>query len=298
MEKSPVTLLGLGAMGSALATALIQRGHVVTVWNRSPGKIEPLVAQGARHAKSVAAAVEASPVVVVCVLDYSAVLSMLAEAAPALAGRVVVNLTNGTPRQVREASEWVAHQGAEYVDGAIMAVPPMIGGPDALVLYSGSEKGFEAHRATLEVFGTSRFLGLDAALAAVHDLALLGGMYGMFAGFLHATALAGTVNVRAMDFVELLVPWLRSMAATLPGLARQVDARDYTIDVVSNLRMQVVAFDHILAASREQGVDPKLLEPLHALFRQRLAAGHPDEDVSGAIELIRPPASDAELVRS
>ena len=37
---SEISMIGLGAMGSALARALLKSGHGLTVWNRSPQKME------------------------------------------------------------------------------------------------------------------------------------------------------------------------------------------------------------------------------------------------------------------
>ncbi len=48
-KRSPVTVIGLGPMGQALAGAFLKNGHPTTVWNRSAGKAEALVAQGAMH---------------------------------------------------------------------------------------------------------------------------------------------------------------------------------------------------------------------------------------------------------
>ena len=45
---SDITVVGLGAMGSALAHSLLKAGREITVWNRSPDKVQPLVALGAR----------------------------------------------------------------------------------------------------------------------------------------------------------------------------------------------------------------------------------------------------------
>src|ERR1700730_16778412 len=49
-----VGFIGLGNMGSGMAANLIRAGHEVTVFNRTPGKAQKLVEEGARHAARVA----------------------------------------------------------------------------------------------------------------------------------------------------------------------------------------------------------------------------------------------------
>jgi 3-hydroxyisobutyrate dehydrogenase-like beta-hydroxyacid dehydrogenase len=65
-----VSVIDLGAMGAALARMLLRDGHRVTVWNRTSAKATPLVRDGAILAESVALAVGASPLVIVCVDNY------------------------------------------------------------------------------------------------------------------------------------------------------------------------------------------------------------------------------------
>ena len=69
---SDVTVIGLGAMGSAIANAFLNASYDVTVWNRSPEKMDPFRNTGANWTESVAEAGAASPVVVVCINDYPA----------------------------------------------------------------------------------------------------------------------------------------------------------------------------------------------------------------------------------
>lgn len=286
-----VSVLGLGAMGTALAQTFLRQGCRTVVWNRTPAKTERLVQQGAQAAGSAAEAIAASPAIVVCVLDYTAAQHVLAADAAALRGRTVVNLTNGRPLEARRLAAWVAEQGADYLDGGIMAVPPMIGRPDALILYSGSESAYRSHRPLLDQLGTSRFLGGDPGFAALHDLALLSGMYGMFAGTFQSLALVTSAGVKASDFIPLLVDWLKAMAVMLPDYARQLDARDYTLDVVANAAMQTESLRNIVRACQEQGVRPDLLAPLLQHFENWTAAGHGHEDISGIVELIAAPAA-------
>ncbi len=287
ISKPEVAVLGLGAMGTALAQALLTAGHPTTVWNRSAGKADALVARGAVRAGSPAEAITASRLVIVCLLDHRSVHEVLDANTDALRGRVLVDLTSGTPAQARELAGWAAQRGVDFLDGGIMAVPPMIATPGAFVLYSGSRSAFEAHRDVLDSLGESRYLGTDPGMAALQDIALLSGMYGMVMGILHAFALVGTESVPATEFAPLLSRWLNSMSGLVAGTAEQIDKGDYTLGVVSSLAMQEAGYGNLLEAAREQGISPELIAPLHPLMRRRVADGHGDEDLAGLIELLR-----------
>ncbi|MGV9293867.1 NAD(P)-dependent oxidoreductase [Amycolatopsis sp. NPDC003676] len=284
-NATSATVLGLGAMGSALAGALLETGRPVTVWNRSADKTKPLVARGAVAAGSAAEAVAASELVIACLLDDASVREVLGTAS--LAGKTVVNLTNGTPRQARELAGWVSEQGGKFLDGGIMAVPPMIGQPGAFVFYSGPKDLFDTHRAAFDAFGGSNYVGEDPGLAALHDLALLSGMYGQFTGILQAYALIRSEGLSAVEFAPLLSGWLTAMSSFVQQAAVEVDSGDYAQDVVSNLGMQAAAFDNLPAAAADQGVSSDLLAPLHQLLLRRAADGHGAENLTSVIELLK-----------
>ncbi|MEU3166866.1 NAD(P)-binding domain-containing protein [Streptosporangium sp. NPDC006930] len=286
--RPPVTVIGLGAMGKALAGAFLDNGHPTTVWNRTAGKGGELAERGATEAATAAEAIAASPLVVVCVLDDAAVRDILSApaASEALAGRTLVNLTNGTPRQARELARWVSAQGADYLDGGIMAVPPMIGRPGSLVLCSGSPRAFAAHERTLSATGTVSYLGEDAGRAALYDIALLSAMYGMFGGFLQAVALAGSEKVPATEFTPMVVSWLNAMIAGLPNMAKAYDTNDHSA-TVSNLEMQATGFVNLLETGRDQGIGTELLEPMGALLHRGVAAGRGGDGLSALIDLLR-----------
>jgi 3-hydroxyisobutyrate dehydrogenase-like beta-hydroxyacid dehydrogenase len=117
-NQHTVTVLGLGAMGSALARAFLDHGHSTVVWNRSPEKADDLVSRGAVRATTAGEAVTASPLTIACVVDDAALNDVLELADLALCGRVLVNLTNGTPKQARRAAARAAKLG---VSGTSMA---------------------------------------------------------------------------------------------------------------------------------------------------------------------------------
>ncbi len=68
-----VGFAGLGLMGGRMAANLLKKGFALTVWNRSPGRAQPLAAAGARVARTPRELAELADVVVACVADPPAV---------------------------------------------------------------------------------------------------------------------------------------------------------------------------------------------------------------------------------
>lgn len=286
VEKTSVTLLGLGAMGTALARTWLATGHPLTVWNRTPARVAALAADGASAADSAAEAVAANTLIVVCLLDDASVDEALA--GTDLADKDLVNLTTSTPAQARARAEWARERGARYLDGGIMAVPPLIGVPEAggYVFYSGSRELFERHKETLGIPAATTYVGEDAGFAALHDVALLSAMYGMFAGTAHAFALIRNEDIDPASLAPLLADWLVAMAPAVHQTADHLRSGDFTTGVVSNLAMQVAGTPTFLSTAEQQGVSPELLSPYFELMHRRLTEDNGEEGLTGVIDLL------------
>lgn len=76
------------------------------MWNRTPSKAATLVAEGAVQAGEVAAAVEASPLVITCLTTFEDTRTTLEPAASALSGRALVTLNSGSPADARAMAVW------------------------------------------------------------------------------------------------------------------------------------------------------------------------------------------------
>lgn len=271
-DKLHVTVIGLGAMGRAMAEALLNAGHPVTVWNRSATKADALVERGARRAGEVAEALGAGDVTIVCVLDYPAVRALLEPAAGALEGRTIVNLTNGSPDEARAMEQWITSQGAAYLDGGIMAIPPTVGTPGAFVFVSGEEDVARRAGPAIAPLGEPIEVGRDAGLASLYDIALLSGMFGISAGVHHAVALVASVGGDVERFKStVLRAWLDQMLPFTLAVANP----EGTVPDEFNPAMQAVGLENLLATGRAQGVDDELAGHLRAslaLMRRAAAA--------------------------
>ncbi|WP_152366084.1 NAD(P)-dependent oxidoreductase [Microlunatus speluncae] len=284
-EPLALTVLGLGEMGRALAAALLPAGHPTTVWNRSPGRADELIKAGAHAATTIGEAVGASPVVITCLYDHASVHDVLDPVTADLAGRTVINVTTTTPEQSRELAEWARTRGIDYLDGGIMAVPEMISKPGSLILYSGSAEVFDRTEPALRLWGDSRFLGADAGLAPLCDLAILTPMYTMFAGFLHGAAMAASAGVSASDLAAMAAPFLGAVAPSVHHFAEVVDGGDYAAPGQQSLEFSDLS--DFVAASEAADVDPILINAVQTLIRRQVEAGHGKDGFSRIYQSLR-----------
>lgn len=285
--KTSVTVLGLGAMGQALAGVFLAAGHPTTIWNRTPGKGDALVAGGATRTDTAAEAVRASDVVVVCLYDYAASRAVLAPIAPELSGRVLVNLTSDTPERSREAAAWAAEHGIDYLDGAILVPVTVIGTADALLFHSGPRSVYERHEDTLKVLGGHTVhLGEDHGLAAVYDNALLDFFWTSMSGLVHAFALAGADGVKGAELAPYLSALLSIFPEAIESTAVEVDSNQYPGEQAP-LATEAVNVDHIIHASEHRGLDVEALNGIKAVLDRAIAKGHGADGWTATIEAVR-----------
>ncbi|EFE77687.1 NAD(P)-binding domain-containing protein [Streptomyces filamentosus] len=285
-DPAPVTVLGLGDMGRSLARAFLAAGHPTTVWNRSPGKGEDVVALGAVRAASADEAVRASGLVVVCLVDYDASDAVLEPLAGALEGRVLVNLTSDTPARSRQTAAWAAKHSLSYLDGAIMVPVDVIGSAEALVFHSGDRAAFAAHEDTLKALGEpATYLGEDHGLAAAYDMAMLDFFYGAMGGLVHAFALARAEGIEPAS----LAPYLTTITGILPPIveytAEEAGSGAYPANG-ANLGMMAASVDHILHTAKGRGLDVSQLAGLKSLTDRAIAQGRGPGSWSSLVEVI------------
>src|SRR3954447_17996966 len=96
----PITVVGAGRIGTALAKTLHRAGHHTTVWNRSPESLT-MLGDGIRAEPDLVRAMSGASLVVIAVSTYAATRELLANdlVAEALANTPVLQLSSGTPRE-------------------------------------------------------------------------------------------------------------------------------------------------------------------------------------------------------
>jgi 3-hydroxyisobutyrate dehydrogenase-like beta-hydroxyacid dehydrogenase len=202
-----IGFIGLGAMGAAMAANLLEKGHAVTVWNRSPGPVAELVAQGATAADGVEAALQADIVLSILAHDQAIRDVLLDNGALARApkGVVHVNLATISTALARELTETHAALGLGYVAAPVFGRPPVARAGGLNVLAAGAPDAVAKAMPVLEALAAKVWpMGEDPtranAVKIAGNLMIVSAVEAMG----EATALGAAHGVPAADLLDML----------------------------------------------------------------------------------------------
>lgn len=281
---SDVTVIGLGNMGAALARVLQENGRAVTVWNRSPEKAAFLVEQGALLAPSAAAAVAASPIILVCVTSYAAADHILGDAVPELPGKVVVQLSTGSPQEARASETWTHAHGADYLDCAITGSPNSMGTPHAHILVAGKEAVFRKAEPTLRLLASNLdYKGQAIGLAAAWEYVYVMHYYGMFMSLFHSVQICQAEGIPLEEFITLLGQQGKHYEK---WLCENIQSGDYH-ETSSPLALWAGGIQQIAQHAQDSRINAEFPLLVARLFQEARDAGYGREEVSAVFKVLQ-----------
>jgi 3-hydroxyisobutyrate dehydrogenase-like beta-hydroxyacid dehydrogenase len=279
-----VAVVGLGAMGSRIASRFLRAGHDVIVWNRTPQKAAPLVELGAASAVSPADAARRAEVVLTIVADPEALRAVTEGPGGLAAGTdrssTVIEMSTVGPDAIR----WLRS-----------ALPKETGLLDAPVLGSLGEAG----SGSLHVFVggpddlASRWMPLLEALGTPIHVGPLGS--GASAKLVANATLVGTLallgeTVALADGLGVSRDVAFRVLASTP-LAAQAERRRVSLETEDfPLRFQLALARKdaalIQEAAEDVGVDATVLAAARRWFADAEESGLGDEDYSTVLRHI------------
>lgn len=285
---SDVTVIGLGEMGSALAGAFLKTGRKVTIWNRTEVKATPLVRQGAVFVPDIAAAIAASPLIVVCLSDYAATRAVLsATAATALKGRQLIQLSTGTPKEARDLALWSQERGISYLDGAILAWPSQIGGERTVILYAGEEENLRRQEELLrELGGGLTWLDEEVGAAAALFAAVLAYLAMAWIGFGHGARIAEAEKLDVKMFGNVIASIAPILGDDARHMGEMIADNDFA-DPESTLQTAGRDVTRLIQHAREAGINADVPSFAASIFKRAIDAGYGAEEHIALIKVLR-----------
>ncbi|MCW3465793.1 NAD(P)-dependent oxidoreductase [Chitinophaga nivalis] len=292
MTTTPTTkvaVIGLGAMGTTIADIMLRNRLSVTVWNRTAARTEAAVKAGAIAAPSAAAAISEADIIIMCVFDYKAVQEILQTPAVAAAirGKLLIQLTTGSPKDAQESETWAHQQGATYLDGAIQVAPEQMAQPDTTILVSGQEAAFQQGEPFLKMLGGNiTYLGAQINAAATMDLATLSYVYGAALGFFHGALIAESNGFNVGMYGDIVANIAPGMGAFLQHEGKVIQSGNFAISQ-SPLSISAEATARMEQTAREAGISTSFPAYASGLFKKAMAAGYGNEELAAMIKVLR-----------
>jgi len=278
-----VAFLGLGIMGTGMATNLVKAGHEVTVWNRTPGK----TIEGARTAATPAEAAQGAEVVWMCVSDTAAVESLLfgrdGVEQSLTPGMIVADSSTISPAATLKFAERVRARGADYVDNPVTGSKIAADAGSLVFIVGGAEASIERLKPLYAAMGKVFFRvgetgkGQSAKIAMNLQIALI------YEGFAEGLTLAAKLGVDAQTLLPLIqASMIRS--GVVDYKAPFVLKRDFTPNFPMKLMHKDIKL--MLDAAKESRVKLPALETVEEIYDVAVEDGNGDLDYSAIITLL------------
>nr|WP_154887744.1 NAD(P)-binding domain-containing protein [Paenibacillus xylanexedens] len=284
-----VTVIGLGAMGGAIAQTLLEKGYHVTVWNRTATRADSIVKKGAVLTSTAAEAIRASQISIICVSDYKTSYEVLdvEDVRACLSGRVLIQLTTGSPEQAQKQEIWANTHGAAYIDGAIAAAPTQIGGSHATIFTSGSMEAFYKVKPVLGALaGHVPYYGEQVSAAASIDLAFLSYLFGSYLGFFHASRILESDGLRIDDFGSMIAGVSPMIGSILQYEGEVIQHSKYE-NPQSSLQMSMVTVGLLMEQASEKSMNNEFPLFLQNMFHKAIEAGYGEQDIASLVKTMR-----------
>jgi 3-hydroxyisobutyrate dehydrogenase-like beta-hydroxyacid dehydrogenase len=282
---SDVTIIGLGAMGSALAQTLIDHDYAVTVWNRTPDRAGQLARCGAALADSPAAAIAASPVTLVCIKSNSDTHRLL-ETAGDLAGKRIVDLSTGSAPDAKALANWLRERGASCLIGMICVFPRDIGDAESTIITVGDESLWGRTEGILKTLaGKSGYVGEDIGALAILYSALFLPRQGFMFGMIYGAMLCRKAGLPLETYVEQMPLTIKVVHDYYDVFSASVIAENYDQPQAS-IDTYVAAFADTLESFGEHGAADELPQLLASLLARGVGAGLGGKQITALIDLL------------
>lgn len=160
--------VGLGIMGRGMCANLLKAGFDVTVWNRTAGRMQPLLEQGAKAADSPAALARQCDIIITCVSDTpdveAVILGENGIIHGAKSGALVIDCSTISPYATRDIAAKLNDRGVQMLDAPISGGSEGAARGTLSIMVGGDAAQFERARPVFEAMGkTITYIGAQGA---------------------------------------------------------------------------------------------------------------------------------------
>jgi len=288
IKATKVAILGLGTMGSGMASNLLKAGVPLAVYNRTAAKAQPFAAKGARIAATPAEAVKGVSIVLSMLSDDDASrdawLGKKGALAAAEPGAILIESSTASPAWIAELAALAERRGNPLLDAPVTGSRAQAEGGQLTFLVGGPAAALEAATPILEAMSKEIIhlgpIGSGAKMKLINNF-LCGVQVASLAEAMAWIERSGLDRDRALAVLKSGAPGSPLLAA----MSTRMVNRDYTV----NFLLRLLSKDMLYASNEAAAcnVDLKTAETSRALMETAIADGYGEQDMSSLVEPLR-----------
>ena len=286
MSKPSVAILGLGIMGTGMASRLLSANFPLAVYNRNREKCVPFVSAGAFIADSPREAASHSQVTLSMVADDVASRDVWLGEKGALngapAGSVLIESSTLSGGWIQELAAKAVERGCQFLDAPVTGTKPHASSGELVFLVGGSAEALNAAQPVFSVLGRDVVhLGTNGsgALMKLVNNFVCGVQAASFAEAVSMVDAGGLDRAKAMSILVGGAPG----SGIVKRVAERISANDFTPNFA--LRWMAKDLGYALQEASTKGISLRTAASALAVFEQAIAEGHGDEDFSAVSKL-------------
>jgi 3-hydroxyisobutyrate dehydrogenase-like beta-hydroxyacid dehydrogenase len=277
--------IGLGAMGAPMASNLLEAGHELAVWNRSPERVDPLVEAGARRADSPADAASGTRATILMVTNAEAVQEVLFGKKGVVrglpAGAAVINMGTIGAVATTRIGKTLGDLGFRMLDAPVAGSTPVAEAGELDIMVGGDEQTFEEFEPVLTAMGEKVShiggVGSGARMKLINNLIMGSNMAALSEGL----ALGEAAGIPVEKQLEVLLA-----GGATSGVAQRKSGNLVSGSYEPQFKLSHELKDLYYALELGRGLEDPL--PITALVSQIYNAGmreHAEDDMSAVAEV-------------
>jgi len=205
--RSEAALLGLGRMGQAVAERLLDGGHRLTVWNRSPEASARLSQRGARAVVGPGDVWSEAPIAITFLADDHAVEMVCLGPEGLLTaphpGRILIEMSTISAECSAKIAARAAQSGVRHLRAPVSGNPTVVRAGNLSIIVSGDRRTYEDALPLLSAIGPKIFYVGESEEARILKLALNAMIAGTMGLLSEAIVLSEAFGLDRRQFLEV-----------------------------------------------------------------------------------------------
>lgn len=283
-----VGIIGLGMLGNAVASHLLDLGIEVNVFNRTSNKTEDVKKKGANVFESPKEVAQKSELVIIVVKDAKAVEEVSFNERGIIEGKhenlIVADMSTINPTESKKIAKKFSEKSIQKLDIPVMGGPNVAITGDLVMMGSGDKDTFEKCTPVFEKIANKVFYLGDSGVAHSVKLAMNLQITMLALSLSEGITLVKSSNVDPKIFLEILNSTYFKTGMSEKKAFKMIDGKYDATFTLSNLKKDISTMTR---TAKELGIKLPMIEKAEEVYEDAIRRGLSDLDYTGIIEYIK-----------